>query len=133
MTAALTIKLTRDALFERVWREPLSVMALQLGLSAGGLAKICDRTANPYPSRGHLGKAKGGRAPLPSPLLPAPPRVEKALRVAPGQTVSPLPLEERRATDLVRRSRIASTGCGIRPAMYQLRRMIWVSGPASTT
>lgn len=102
MTAPQTIELTREALFQRVWREPLSVVARQLGLSASGLAKICDRTAIPYPTRGHWGKAKGGRAPSPPLLPPAPSGVDETLRMAPGQAVSRrvsprLPLEERRA------------------------------------
>lgn len=102
MTAPPTIELTREALFERVWREPLSAVARQLGLSASGLAKICDRTAIPYPTRGHWGKAKAGRAPSPPQLPSAPCGVEDILRIAPGQAiarrVSPrLPLEERRA------------------------------------
>lgn len=101
MTAPQTIELTREALFERVWREPLSVVARQLGLSASGLAKICDRTAIPYPSRGHWGKVKAGRPPSPPQLPPAPPGVEDALPISPGRAVarraSPkLPLEERR-------------------------------------
>lgn len=102
MTAPPTIDLTREALFESVWREPLSAVARQLGLSASGLAKICDRTAIPYPTRGHWGKAKAGRAPSPPQLPSAPSGVEDILRIAPGQAiarrVSPrLPLEERRA------------------------------------
>ncbi|WP_312162043.1 TetR/AcrR family transcriptional regulator [Phenylobacterium sp.] len=102
MTAPPPIQLTRDALFERVWREPLSAVARQLGLSASGLAKICDRTSIPYPSRGHWGKVKAGRAPSPPPLPPAPDGVENVLRIAPGRMVarrasSRLPLEERRA------------------------------------
>ena len=101
MTAPQMIQLTREALFERVWREPLSAVARQLGLSASGLAKICDRTSIPYPTRGHWGKAKAGRAPSPPPLPPPPDGVENVLRIAPGQALarratSRLPLEERR-------------------------------------
>ncbi len=102
MTAPQPLELTREALFERVWSEPLSAVARELGVSASGLAKICDRTSIPYPSRGHWGKVKAGRAPSPPQLPPAPDGVENALTIAPGQPVSRratsrLPLEERRA------------------------------------
>lgn len=98
----MPIELTREQLFARVWREPLSTVARELGVSASGLAKICDRTAIPYPTRGHWAKARAGRAPSPPPLPPAPQGVEPRLCITPGQAVarraSPrLPLEDRRA------------------------------------
>ena len=101
MTTPQTIELTRSALFEQVWREPLSAVARQFGLSASGLAKICDRTAIPYPTRGHWGKVKSGRAPDPPHLPPAPLGVLETLTIAPGQAIprrpsARLPLEERR-------------------------------------
>lgn len=79
--------LTRGELFERLWREPLSRVAGELGLSATGLAKICDRTAIPYPTRGHWAKAKAGRPPPPPELPPAPEGVGERLAIAPGGAV----------------------------------------------
>lgn len=98
----MPIELTREQLFARVWREPLSTVARELGVSASGLAKICDRTAIPYPTRGHWAKARAGRAPSPPPLPPAPQGVGPRLCITPGHAVarraSPrLPLEDRRA------------------------------------
>jgi AcrR family transcriptional regulator len=102
MTAAPPIDLTRAELHARLWREPLSRVARDLGLSATGLAKICDRVAIPYPTRGHWAKAHAGRAPATPPLPPAPDGVEEGLRIAPGQPVARrprarLPEEDRRA------------------------------------
>lgn len=98
----MPIELTREELFARVWREPLSTVARELGVSASGLAKICDRTSIPYPTRGHWAKARAGRAPFPPPLPPAPQGVGARLCIAPGQPVSRrssprLSLEDRRA------------------------------------
>lgn len=84
----MQIELTREELFARVWREPLSAVAAQLGLSPSGLAKICDRIAIPYPTRGHWAKAKAGRAPPPPPLPPTPEGVGEGLHIAPGQPVA---------------------------------------------
>ncbi|WP_334164002.1 TetR/AcrR family transcriptional regulator [Phenylobacterium sp.] len=94
--------LTRAELFERVWREPLSKVAGELGVSASGLAKICDRTEIPYPTRGHWAKAKAGRAP-PAPVLPpAPVGVSETIPILPGRSVARRPRarlasEDRRA------------------------------------
>ncbi len=105
MATGPMIELTRRALYERLWREPLSAVALQLGLSATGLAKICDRTGIPYPTRGHWAKARAGRAPSPPPLPPAPPGVEETLQIAPGRAIARrpsrrLPTEDRRTNIL---------------------------------
>jgi len=94
--------LTRRDLYERVWREPLSRVASELGLSATGLIKLCDRVGIPYPTRGHWAKARAGRAPDTPPLPAAPPGVSESVRVTPGRP-SPrrpherLPPEDRRA------------------------------------
>lgn len=94
--------LTRAELFERLWREPLSTVAADLGLSASGLAKICDRTEIPYPTRGHWAKARAGRAPSAPELPGAPQGVAETVRIAPGRSVTRRPRarltsEDRRA------------------------------------
>ena len=111
MTRGPMIELSRQALYERLWREPLSAIARELGLSASGLAKICDRTAIPYPTRGHWAKAKAGRAPSPPPLPPAPSGVGPVLQIAPGRAIARrpgrrLPIEDRRALILDAAARI---------------------------
>lgn len=102
MTPPAPTDLTRAELHAWVWRAPLSQVARVVGLSASGLAKICDRVAIPYPSRGHWAKARAGRPPATPALPSAPPGVEEALHIAPGQPVARrprarLPEEDRRA------------------------------------
>jgi AcrR family transcriptional regulator len=84
-------ELSRAELYARVWREPLSKVAAALGISANGLAKICDRTGIPYPTRGHWAKARAGRAPEPPPLAAPPEGVGETVRIAPGQPLTRRP------------------------------------------
>lgn len=59
----------REALYEEVWANPVSVVAERYGLSDVGLAKICRKLVIPLPSRGYWAKIKAGkvmhRVPLP--------------------------------------------------------------------
>ena len=96
------LELDRQALYARLWREPLSRLARQFGISPSGLAKICDRMDIPYPTRGHWAKARAGRAPPPPPLPAAPPGVDPLIRIAPGRSLTRRPgtrlsTEDRRA------------------------------------
>lgn len=63
------LRLDREALFERVWSEPVETLAKQWGLSGRGLAKICQRARVPVPPRGFWAKVQHGyrvlRPPLP--------------------------------------------------------------------
>ena len=58
----MSAALTRQQLYDRVWAAPMTQVAAELGLSGGGLAKICDRLLIPYPPRGHWARAKAGAA-----------------------------------------------------------------------
>lgn len=88
MRAPISTELTRADLFQRLWREPLSSVAADLGLSASGLAKLCDRTAIPYPTRGYWAKARAGRTGPAPDLPPAPEGASDQIRITPGQAVS---------------------------------------------
>lgn len=57
----MSAALTRQQLYDRVWAAPMSQVAAELGLTGGGLAKICDRLLIPYPRRGHWARARAGR------------------------------------------------------------------------
>ncbi len=85
MRPSTPTELTRLELFQRLWREPLSSVAADLGLSASGLAKLCDRTAIPYPTRGHWAKARAGRAAPAPDLPPAPDGAREQILITPGQ------------------------------------------------
>jgi len=53
--------LTREALYERVWAEPMSILAPKLGLSDVGLKKTCTRLRVPTPPRGYWAKLASGQ------------------------------------------------------------------------
>ena len=66
------IALSRKELYRRVWSEPLSVVAKDVGLTGNALAKICNRLLVPYPTRGYWVKVVAGQKPPRAPLPPAP-------------------------------------------------------------
>lgn len=76
---------TRRELYELVWSTPMTTAARQLGISANGLAKICDRLLVPYPTRGHWTRAAEER-PKPAPLPKS--RDLDAIPIVIGQTAS---------------------------------------------
>ncbi|MBR9808411.1 MAG: TetR family transcriptional regulator [Alphaproteobacteria bacterium] len=45
--------LKKSDLFDMIWQKPISVLAPQLGMSANGLAKVCDRLNIPRPPKGY--------------------------------------------------------------------------------
>lgn len=63
---------SREDLYEWVWREPASQVARRLGLSAAGLAKICDRLDVPCPPRGFWTRPGEARVQQRPPLPPSP-------------------------------------------------------------
>lgn len=80
----------REALYEEVWSEPVTVVAPRYGLSDVGLAKICRALGIPLPSRGYWAKVKAGkimkRVPLP-PIKASSP-VSTRLRKVPEEVVA---------------------------------------------
>ena len=86
-----TITITRKALYDQVWSEPMLHLAKRYGLSNVGLAKICRKHDIPRPPRGHWARLQFGKAspqtPLPRPdedyditmqePVPLPPPVNK--------------------------------------------------------
>lgn len=64
---------SREALYEEVWTEPVRVVAPRYGLSDVGLVKICKKLRIPVPGRGYWAKVKAGRPTrkTPLPALPA--------------------------------------------------------------
>lgn len=71
-----TKSVDREALYNEVWLEPVSVVAARYGLSDVGLAKICRAWAIPLPSRGYWAKVNAGRImrQIPLPALEQPVR-----------------------------------------------------------
>ena len=60
---------TRENLYEQIWREPMRIIAARYAVSDVGLAKICRRADIPVPPRGHWAKIRSGK---PSPKAPLP-------------------------------------------------------------
>ena len=52
-------RITREELYEAVWSESVQKLALALGISDVGLAKICKKLNVPRPGRGHWAKSRG--------------------------------------------------------------------------
>lgn len=57
MIARAPHSLSRPELFELVWSAPLGAVAARLGMSANGVAKLCDRLAIPRPPRSYWTKS----------------------------------------------------------------------------
>ncbi len=80
-------ELSRTGLHKLVWSKPMSSAARDLGMSANGLAKICDRVNVPYPSRGFWARQKAGHAP-PSTPLPDPAQGGQRIAFSPERSSS---------------------------------------------
>lgn len=65
--------ITREALYEQVWAEPLRTLAKRFGISDVGLKRICRRHDIPTPGLGYWAKVEHGKPvkKLPLPSLPA--------------------------------------------------------------
>jgi hypothetical protein len=63
------IRLTREELYEQVWKTPMRLLARSYGISDVGLAKVCKRHRIPRPSLGYWAKKQVGKAPR-RPSLP---------------------------------------------------------------
>jgi AcrR family transcriptional regulator len=65
---ASTLTISRSELYDLVWSQPLATVAAKIGLTANGLAKLCDRLDIPRPTRSYWSKepaVRGARTPLP--------------------------------------------------------------------
>lgn len=100
MTDERTHATTRANLMARVWAAPLTVVAGEVGLSANGLAKLCDRLLIPRPRRRYWTRTPAERMLLRPTLPPAPAGVEEQVVIGeaprPRRERTRLPVEERR-------------------------------------
>ena len=80
---------SREALYEEVWRDPMTIVAPRYGLSDVGLMKICKKLRIPVPGRGYWAKVKAGRPTRKLPLL----TLAVGARMPPG----PIPLSVQEA------------------------------------
>jgi hypothetical protein len=69
--------LTREKLYELLWKEPTRTVAQRLGISDVGLAKICRKLHVPRPWRGYWREKEAGRKPRQPKLPPWPAHLGK--------------------------------------------------------
>src|SRR5688572_25778112 len=60
---------TREALYKKVWSQPMLALANEYGVSSSYLARVCSRLNVPRPERGYWAKLAAGRM-LKQPPLP---------------------------------------------------------------
>lgn len=53
--------LTREALYERVWANPMRMLAVEFGVSDAWLKKLCTAARVPAPDRGYWAKLRAGK------------------------------------------------------------------------
>jgi len=64
---------SREALYERVWADPVRTVAQTFGMSETWLKKICVAAVVPVPDRGYWAKLRAGKRAVRAPLPPRPP------------------------------------------------------------
>jgi AcrR family transcriptional regulator len=99
--------LTRQELYELIWARSLNLLAAEFGISANGLAKICDRMLVPRPGRGYFSRSAQNRSPQRPPLPPAPKGCDDQIIISPRRAQSRRPRTRLAWTD--RRDQIAQT------------------------
>lgn len=72
-------KLSREELYELVWKEPLRTLAKRFGLSDVGLKKLCRRNDIPTPGLGYWAKVEHGKSVTKIPLPSAPARTPEVV------------------------------------------------------
>jgi AcrR family transcriptional regulator len=82
---------SRQALYDLVWSKPLAGAATEVGLSANGLAKLCDRLMIPRPSRTYWTRPGG------PPAIRAPPCRRRRAKTASRSSSGPSQFIARRA------------------------------------
>jgi len=51
----------RRGLYDKIWAEPMLVVAKRYGLSDVGMAKLCRRAQIPVPPRGYWARLRAGK------------------------------------------------------------------------
>jgi hypothetical protein len=55
------VRLTREELYDQVWKTPMRLLAKSYSISDVGLAKVCKRHNIPRPSLGYWAKKQAGK------------------------------------------------------------------------
>lgn len=89
-----TAPLTREELYELVWKEPMLRVAERLGVSSSYMARVCTDLRVPRPLRGYWAQIEFGKTPPGKPPLPAA-RPGDTTAWSPGSSLPSLPKEPR--------------------------------------
>lgn len=54
--------ISRESLYDKVWQQPMTELAKELGVSSSYLARVCTRLNVPRPERGYWAKLASGKA-----------------------------------------------------------------------
>lgn len=95
------IKLSRDELYEKVWAQPVSVVAKEYGISDVGLAKMCRRLEVPIPGLGYWAKKQHGKPVEQVPLPPPPADTKLEVTINTYRKVAPDPEQLEKATEII--------------------------------
>jgi hypothetical protein len=95
------IKLSRDELYQKVWSQPVSVVAKAYGISDVGLAKICRRLEVPIPGLGYWAKKQHGKPVEQIPLPPPPADTKLEVTINTYRKVVPDPEQLEQTTGIV--------------------------------
>jgi len=69
LASAQVARLSREQLYELIWREPMLRVAERLGVSSSYMARVCTELRVPRPPRGYWAQLEFGKAPT-KPALP---------------------------------------------------------------
>ena len=86
--ATQTITITRQKLYRMIWEKPLSTVAEELGISANGLSRICNRMCVPYPPKGYWARVRAGHILPKPPLPPEPEKDHGSISISPERSPS---------------------------------------------
>lgn len=88
--------ITRQVIYDLVWKEPLTHLSKKFGLSDQGLAKLCKREQIPRPAQGYWNKLAAGKPTGTKPALPVDARCADAVvfRIAAASRSPTTPREE---------------------------------------
>lgn len=78
-------RLSREALYDLVWSEPVKTLSARFGISDVALKKTCAKADIPTPDRGYWAKKDAGKDVEQRPLPERSPGMENEIRVAAGR------------------------------------------------
>src|SRR5690349_12425271 len=87
-----TASLTREELYELVWKEPMLRIGERMGVSSSYMARVCSDLCVPRPPRGYWAQIEFGKTPPGKPPLP-PARPGDTTAWSPGASLPSFPKE----------------------------------------